>query len=83
MDQKRDRQVERRGDDQESAPAEETERSPEERSRIQQASGFHTDNQQLPLSGERAQDEGGTVAATPPTSSLPPDEQKRPKAAER
>lgn len=42
--------------------------SPEERSKVEQASGFQGDKQTIPVQGEAAQQQGGTSAATPPAS---------------
>lgn len=47
-------------------------RSAAERRKVEHVSGFQGDKRQMPLKGERALKTDGT--ATPPISSLPPDE---------
>lgn len=46
-------------------------RSPAERRQVEHASGFQGDKQQMPLEGDEAIDQGGTVSAVPPTTSEP------------
>lgn len=42
--------------------------SSEERARVQQAAGFANNSPNMPVQGEQAQAEGGTVAARPPSA---------------
>jgi hypothetical protein len=51
------------------------ERTAAERRKVEHVSGFQGDKREMPLKGEKALDVDGT--ATPPISSLPPEEANR------
>jgi hypothetical protein len=51
------------------------ERTAAERRKVEHVSGFQGDKREMPLKGEKALDTDGT--ATPPISSLPPEEANR------
>jgi hypothetical protein len=65
-----------RNEQDEAAKPDPEDRTPEERRKVEHVTSFQGDNQQMPLEGEQAVEEGGT--AWPPISSLPPDESERP-----
>jgi len=50
-------------------------RTAAERRKVEHVSGFQGDKREMPLKGEKALDTDGT--ATPPISSLPPEEANR------